>query len=359
MYGRVNGILSRCHNDASAATIQRLQSNYATLSASVGSISKKLNDSAATQEQHAVIKTYAETIKTPHAVPKPKTSAIKQSNQTGPDISLVVSACTTTMAQDSSVQSKNSESSEIQNNQTECAEIDRSNNNAIQPVSVKSNASRSLMESKLNCPPKTGQINGTSDQVEINATLESERSARERFTAVRRKKNITYFVGNIDTDVTELDLYDYLKSCKVHVTNITMYHSRYGSSARINIPYTESVIVEADNFWPADITFRKWLNRSEWQKQYGRERRDMWESQRTDTYTRDRHRNFTPAQNKYGQYDDKYDDTNYTTEKSKYRRTADMTRDHTDYNASRSTWNERDSRDDWDNNIDEWRTNEY
>lgn len=93
---------------------------------------------------------------------------------------------------------------------------------------------------------------------------------------------VSYFIGNIDSDVYEEDLYDYLKDASVTPSHIIMYHGRYGSSAKVNFYYTDESKLLSENFWPEGITFRKWLNMTEWDKEYGQKRSNSRRQHNTD-----------------------------------------------------------------------------
>ena len=72
-----------------------------------------------------------------------------------------------------------------------------------------------------------------------------------KFTADRKRRNVLYYVGNIDRYITEDDIYRFYKDNNRHVTFIRLYAGRLGSSAMMMI------------FWPEDITYRKWKPKEE------------------------------------------------------------------------------------------------
>ena len=47
---------------------------------------------------------------------------------------------------------------------------------------------------------------------------------------------MSYYVGNIDPDISDNDIYQYLTDSGVKCTYIDMFYGRYGSAAKINIP---------------------------------------------------------------------------------------------------------------------------
>ena len=81
------------------------------------------------------------------------------------------------------------------------------------------------------------------------------------FTAVRRKKVMSYHISNIDIDVTTNDIYNYMDEGKVKCTHIRVYYGNSVASARVNIHESDIDIVENCDFWPEGIICRKWQSR--------------------------------------------------------------------------------------------------
>ena len=164
------------------------------------------------------------------------------------------------------------------------------------------------------------------------------------FIAVKRKNVVSIFVGNIDPDVRDGDIYDYMLSKSVTPTNITMYYGRYGSSARVNVHYTDLDTVLSPDFWPEEISFRKWVNRATWESTYAKQRYNKPNYYRynnnaqnytqNDTGTR---RNRSYSRHTYARRDDMYARNNET-----YR--------------DRCGWGSRNDEDDWnvDNEAQTW-----
>ncbi|KAH3707820.1 hypothetical protein DPMN_067236 [Dreissena polymorpha] len=73
----------------------------------------------------------------------------------------------------------------------------------------------------------------------LEETTESKPNIRvnsgDNFIAARKRRNISYYIANIDTHVTDNDIYDYLTNANVKATQILMYHGQNGSSAKVNI----------------------------------------------------------------------------------------------------------------------------
>jgi hypothetical protein len=146
----------------------------------------------------------------------------------------------------------------------------------------------------------------------------------DNFIAARKSRNISYYIANIDTHVTANDIYDYLTNAKVKATQILMYHGQNGSSAKVNISEEFQTVVENDDFWPENVTWRLWVNRSVWEQEKEMSRR--------------RYKNKRPYRNSRVRGDHDYDDA-----------TDDIYDDHHNGNSarpSRMTWNS-DSSDTW------------
>jgi len=91
----------------------------------------------------------------------------------------------------------------------------------------------------------------------IDNHINESKVSANKFTAVKRKRNVSYFVGNIDSKTTEKDIYQYFKVYNVHLTFVRLYRGLYGSSVKINVPEDLEPIMEDDYFWPENKTYRK------------------------------------------------------------------------------------------------------
>ena len=104
-------------------------------------------------------------------------------------------------------------------------------------------------------------------------TRDKPHMAEHSFIAVRKRHNVSYFVGNIDPDVTENEIYDHFKQNKVHLTHVRMFHGKKGSSAKINVPEEHEHMIQDSTFWPDGIVFRKWVSKEQWERTYQSRRR--------------------------------------------------------------------------------------
>ena len=196
------------------------------------------------------------------------------------------------------------------------------------------NTDKARKETKVNEHYERNSQQITSTQT--SQTREQHEASSERFTAVRRKNTNSYYLGNIDPDSTDSDIYQYITDRKVKCTYITMYYGKNGSAAKVNIPVDFADQVECDRFWPNDITFRKW------------KRKSYWENQSRNTHTKHSRRPYN-----HGRDDQRrrsYD--NYNNNNNTYESDDNQTRN--DVNDSNSAWGNQ--YDDWNDNIDSWAT---
>ena len=114
-----------------------------------------------------------------------------------------------------------------------------------------------------------------------------------KFKAVRRRKTVSYFVGNIDRNTTENDIYDHFDQKKVHLTQVRIFYGKYGSSAKVNIPTDLEYLIDDDTFWPDGIVYRKWMTREEWERNRpttsrpSRHQNRSYNQRRVSRYSRD------------------------------------------------------------------------
>lgn len=86
------------------------------------------------------------------------------------------------------------------------------------------------------------------------------------FKAVRRSKTLSFFLGNIDIQVSKQDIYDFMLDKNVKPSLVNVYYGRNGAGAKINIHFEDEDTINQEDFWPPDITCRKWVNKQEWEK---------------------------------------------------------------------------------------------
>ena len=133
----------------------------------------------------------------------------------------------------------------------------------------------------------------------------------ERFIAVRKKKILTYHVGNIDPEVTDDYLYSYMVYYGARPTSMKMFYGAKGSSARVNVHEDCKHKIEADNFWPKGITFRAWKSHEDFLKDREEDRQN-----RRDRYMERRNRanyNRYDTNNDNNRYRNRYDNDDYDT----------------------------------------------
>jgi len=114
------------------------------------------------------------------------------------------------------------------------------------------------------------------------------------FKAARRKNITSYFVGNIDNDVTKQDIYNYMKHNGIKPTLINIYYGRNGAAAKVNIHADDEYKANDEQFWPSEIVFRKWVTKEEWDREKTRFRRKQhpdrhqhWRQHSTERRERD------------------------------------------------------------------------
>ena len=156
-------------------------------------------------------------------------------------------------------------------------------------------------------------------------------TVQSKFVAVRRKNINSYYLGNIDPETTDTDIYDYISERKVKCTNIVMFYGRYGSAAKINVPADFEKEVESESFWPVDITFRKWQTKTLWQKENGNSGYN---------YRRQNHRQMnTNVKRRYKRYNNYEQDNDYDNDTNDtYHSNSWNTSNHDDWNIDIEHW---------------------
>ena len=115
--------------------------------------------------------------------------------------------------------------------------------------------------------------NSTSNNPESTISAKNqERETSNGFRAARRKRVTSYFIGNIDSDVYKKDIYQYMTWKRVKPTQINMYYGKSGAAAKVNVFMDDEALVESDDFWPEDIVCRKWVSKTEWERERERNR---------------------------------------------------------------------------------------
>ena len=192
----------------------------------------------------------------------------------------------------------------------------------------------------------------------VNGSGSNEMVDRDVFVGVsRRKKIATYYIGNIDKKSTYGGFVKFLESKGIKATQIRMFYRPNSISARINIPSVFSDKVEEASFWPDEMTCRKWVAKTEWEKEQA-SRREEYENKRrsryydgdnnrydrSDTYRSDR--TDTRARQHGYTHNDSYYDKDYS---SRYY-------DKLSYSDKQgSSYNSKDFNSNWDDSQDRYR----
>jgi len=149
-----------------------------------------------------------------------------------------------------------------------------------------------------------------------------------KFVSARKRRNVSYYVSNIDCDVSESDIYNYFKDNHVHVTYVRLYRGATGSSAKVNVPEELEPIIDDYAFWPEGIAYRKWVPQDEYQQtrrqqrvrrhprndrngfsnRYNNDRRrsDYWGRDASYNYHRNRDYDHRESAHASGRYDSGY-----------------------------------------------------
>ena len=87
------------------------------------------------------------------------------------------------------------------------------------------------------------------------------------FIGVSKKRVVGYYVSNIDKASTYSGFLKFLKSKGVYATQVKLFYHKYSISAKLNIPAAYCELVESEDFWPDEMRCRKWMGKSEWDKE--------------------------------------------------------------------------------------------
>jgi len=88
--------------------------------------------------------------------------------------------------------------------------------------------------------------------------------------SAKKARNTPYYLSNIDNNVVESDIYEYMTENGVYVSHIRIFYGRNGCSAKINIPHEYAETIEDEEFWPNGIQCRSWVAESEYKQQRNR-----------------------------------------------------------------------------------------
>lgn len=102
---------------------------------------------------------------------------------------------------------------------------------------------------------------------------------QDLFVGVTRKKVASYYISNIDKRSTYSGFLKFLKIKGITPTQLRLFYQRNSIAAKMNISSACCSVVENEEFWPDEMKCRKWMGRTEWEKEQ-RERREAYEERR-------------------------------------------------------------------------------
>ena len=350
----VNGLRSRATD---SDTVNKLQTDMTQLNSNLASMNKKVNDILVNTQDSVLNITapsYADAVQTTCTAPKGTTKKDEERDQTTmiTENTLIASSEVQDCAFKVSETCEIADTSHSVNMHTTSYNTDHiskpttrvSDSGTINLIAtVRDNVkvhrnsnttNRYLDKTQTTSTHGMGKTRNTTTQSLKPST--PKHASAERFIAVRRKNTNSYYLGNIDPDTTDSDIYDYITTeRKVKCTNINMFYGKNGSAAKVNISADFADQVESEGFWPSEITFRKWKTKSYFDRN-SRYTTPTYGQQRTNyPQNSQRNRRRDNNYNKYDTYD--YDDKH-------------MSKDSND--NTNSIW--RDEDDDWNKDTDRW-----
>lgn len=103
------------------------------------------------------------------------------------------------------------------------------------------------------------------------------------FIGVRKKRNVSYYISIIDKRSTYSGFLKFLETKGIIPTQLRLFYQQNSISAKMNISSVYSSLVENEEFWPDEMKCRRWIGRSEWEKEQ-RQRREEYERKRRERY---------------------------------------------------------------------------
>ena len=88
--------------------------------------------------------------------------------------------------------------------------------------------------------------------------------SHDHFTAVCHRRKTQYYLGNIGTDVSYVDIQSFLDRKRLVQATYRLFYGRTSASICLNIPCEYESMVGSENFWPDDMLFRRWKTRVDW-----------------------------------------------------------------------------------------------
>lgn len=268
--GTLNSILARSQVHNTTPQVTKLQSDVSKLSSSIATINQRIVDNQISNTNNAnetlnvqpSVPTYAEVIASPVSIRDSSQNLTNEITTTSPPTKIETNKQVGI--------SEKRESGKINKRRTQ----HYGNRESVDTESCDMAPPSRAHEETIN---KETPIQNTS----VNTG---------KFVAAKRKKISSYYIGNIDISVDKQDVYDYLTGNGVTPTKLDMFYGRHGSAAKINIFYEDESKVESENFWPNEITCRKWINRPDWEREKQHSKRNHQDRHK---YTSNRVRNKT------------------------------------------------------------------
>ncbi|CAG2250537.1 unnamed protein product [Mytilus edulis] len=106
--------------------------------------------------------------------------------------------------------------------------------------------------------------------VRVQGNTEEIKPSNENFFVgvTPRKRSARYYLSGIDNRSTRSGILQFLEVKGVNTTFIQLFHGKYNYSrisAKLNVTEESASIIETDEFWPAGVRCRRWLNNHDWQ----------------------------------------------------------------------------------------------
>lgn len=294
VYGATKSILSKMPEMSEQSKVDKLQNDVAKISSTLGVLNKKINDQETSnlfQSKSSVPElngaetshiNYAEALNRPAmscpisnaAVMKEKDSMQVLTSSTPARKMLSTEERTKHVAQ--SINNELKSNSKVKGKSLLSYRKDAQKDNTQQaPTATTSDP----QQKQVHVEDKTETLvtksqSGKQAQFKTGTGRKQDQDEHAGFTAVRRKKIVSYHISNIDSGVSVNEIYNYMYEKKVYCTNIRVYYGKMSASARVNIHESDTDIVEEDSFWPEEIICRKWQSKTEWEAELDKRQKE-------------------------------------------------------------------------------------
>ena len=351
MYGATKSILPKMPETSEQSRVDKLQNDVSKISSTLRIINKRLNDNEVKQSiqpnipANETVTSFPKTgcresialrsseINYAEALTRPSTSRITDADSTKTPSqekngSMQVLQSSTSLRKILSTEDRAKTLMDKVNNKAPKTQLNKGNvliNNKNDKPVYKSSLTASnktpgnttnIIQGAVSKPGDSGYSLTSSNSANTANDSTSTRDERPRhqedhggFTAVKRKKIVSYHISNIDIDVNIKDIYEYMRYNKVHCTNVRVYYGKEMASARVNVHESDSEIVEDTWFWPENIVCRKWQSKSDWESELERRNKERQQrnEQRQQRYRHRDHYNFGELDPQYRKSQDECD----------------------------------------------------